>query len=101
MARNTDRLDMSVAFQPVNIAVMTVSDTRTPDDDRSGDLLASRIEEDGHVLAARLIVTDDVDRIISQLQDWIADVAIDVVITTGGTGLTGRDSTPEAFGKVT
>ena len=100
MARNTDRLDMSVAFQPVNIAVMTVSDTRTPEDDRSGDLLASRIEEDGHVLAARLIMTDDVDRIVSQLQNWIADAGIDVVITTGGTGLTGRDSTPEAFSSV-
>ena len=100
MARNTDRLDMSVAFQPVNIAVMTVSDTRTPEDDRSGDLLASRIEEDGHVLAARLIMTDDVDRIVSQLQDWIADAGIDVVITTGGAGLTGRDSTPEAFASV-
>lgn len=100
MARNTDRLDMSVAFQPVNIAVMTVSDSRTPEDDRSGDLLASRIEEDGHVLAARLIMTDDVDRIVPQLQDWIADAGIDVVITTGGTGLTGRDSTPEAFASV-
>ena len=61
MARDTSRLDMSAAFQPVNIAVMTVSDTRTADDDRSGDLLASRIDEDGHVLAARMIVTDDVD----------------------------------------
>jgi molybdenum cofactor biosynthesis protein B len=100
MARNTDRLDMSVAFQPVNIAVMTVSDSRTPEDDRSGDLLALRIEEDGHVLAARLIMTDDVDRIVPQLQDWIADAGIDVVITTGGTGLTGRDSTPEAFASV-
>jgi molybdenum cofactor biosynthesis protein B len=100
MARNTDRLDMSVAFQPVNIAVMTVSDSRTTEDDRSGDLLASRIEEDGHVLAARLIMTDDVDRIVPQLQDWIADAGIDVVITTGGTGLTGRDSTPEAFASV-
>ena len=100
MARNTDRLDMSVAFQPVNIAVMTVSDSRTPEDDRSGNLLASRIEEDGHVLAARLIMTDDVDGIVPQLQDWVADAGIDVVITTGGTGLTGRDSTPEAFASV-
>ena len=100
MAHTTDRLDMSVPFQPVNIAVMTVSDTRTAEDDRSGDLLASRIAEDGHVLAARAIITDDVDRIIAQLQDWIADRAIDVVITTGGTGLTGRDSTPEAFARV-
>ena len=101
MARDTSRLDMSVAFQPVNIAVMTVSDTRTADDDRSGDLLASRIDEDGHVLAARMIVTDDVDRIVAQLRSWIDDGGIDVVITTGGTGLTGRDSTPEAFAKVT
>ena len=101
MARDTSRLDMSAAFQPVNIAVMTVSDTRTADDDRSGDLLASRIDEDGHVLAARIIVTDDVDRIVAQLRSWIDDGGIDVVITTGGTGLTGRDSTPEAFAKVT
>ncbi len=101
MARDTSRLDMSAAFQPVNIAVMTVSDTRTADDDRSGDLLASRINEDGHVLAARMIVTDDVNRIVAQLRSWIDDGGIDVVITTGGTGLTGRDSTPEAFAKVT
>lgn len=100
MAQNTDRLDMSIPFQPVNIAVMTVSDSRTADDDRSGDLLAARIAQDGHSLAARMIVTDDVDKIISQLQDWIADPEIDVVITTGGTGLTGRDSTPEAFARV-
>ena len=97
MARDTNRLDMSVAFQPVNIAVMTVSDTRTAADDRSGDLLAGRIDEDGHILAARMIVTDDVDRIVGQLRSWIDDAGIDVVITTGGTGLTGRDSTPEAF----
>lgn len=100
MARNTNRLDMSVAFQPVNIAVMTVSDTRTATDDRSGDLLAGRIDEDGHILAARMIVTDDVDRIVGQLRSWIDDAGIDVVITTGGTGLTGRDSTPEAFAQI-
>ena len=100
MARDTNRLDMSVAFQPVNIAVMTVSDTRTAADDRSGDLLASRIDEDGHILAARMIVTDDVDRIVGQLRSWIDDAGIDVVITTGGTGLTGRDSTPEAFAQI-
>ena len=91
---------MSVAFQPVNIAVMTVSDTRTATDDRSGDLLAGRIDEDGHILAARMIVTDDVDRIVGQLRSWIDDAGIDVVITTGGTGLTGRDSTPEAFAQI-
>lgn len=100
MARDTNRLDMSVAFQPVNIAVMTVSDTRTAADDRSGDLLAGRIDEDGHILAARKIVTDDVDRIVGQLRSWIDDAGIDVVITTGGTGLTGRDSTPEAFAQI-
>ena len=100
MARDTNRLDMSVAFQPVNIAVMTVSDTRTATDDRSGDLLAGRIDEDGHILAARMIVTDDVDRIVGQLRSWIDDAGIDVVITTGGTGLTGRDSTPEAVAQI-
>jgi molybdenum cofactor biosynthesis protein B len=100
MARDTNRLDMSAAFQPVNIAVMTVSDTRTAADDRSGDLLAGRIDEDGHILAARMIVTDDVDRIVGQLRSWIDDAGIDVVITTGGTGLTGRDSTPEAFAQI-
>ena len=100
MARDTNRLDMSVEFQPVNIAVMTVSDTRTATDDRSGDLLAGRIDEDGHILAARMIVTDDVDRIVGQLHSWIDDAGIDVVITTGGTGLTGRDSTPEAFAQI-
>lgn len=100
MARDTNRLDMSVAFQPVNIAVMTVSDTRTATDDRSGDLLAGRIVEDGHILAARMIITDDVDRIVGQLRSWIDDAGIDVVITTGGTGLTGRDSTPEAFAQI-
>jgi molybdenum cofactor biosynthesis protein B len=100
MVRDTNRLDMSVAFQPVNIAVMTVSDTRTAADDRSGDLLAGRIDEDGHILAARMIVTDDVDRIVGQLRSWIDDAGIDVVITTGGTGLTGRDSTPEAFAQI-
>ena len=100
MARDTNRLDMSVAFQPVNIAVMTVSDTRTAADDRSGDLLAGRIDEDGHILAARMIVTDDVDRIVGQLRSWIDDAGIDVVITTGGTGLTGRDSSPEAFAQI-
>jgi|TARA_X000000950_G_scaffold22971_2_gene24665 molybdenum cofactor biosynthesis protein B len=100
MARQTDRLDMTVPFQPVNIAVMTVSDTRTEADDRSGDLLVSRIAEDGHVLADRAIITDDVPKITARLQSWVEDSQIDVVITTGGTGLTGRDSTPEAFDAV-
>ena len=97
MARQTDRLDMTVRFQPVNIAVMTVSDTRTAADDSSGDLLVSRIAEDGHILADRAIITDDVPEITARLRLWVEDPQIDVVITTGGTGLTGRDSTPEAF----
>ena len=100
MAHNTDRLDMSIAFQPVNIAVMTVSDTRSAADDKSGDFLASRIAGDGHVLADRAIITDDVDRITARLRAWINDPQIDVVVTTGGTGLTGRDSTPEAFAAI-
>ena len=100
MPRNADRLDMSVTFQPVNIAVMTVSDTRTKADDKSGSLLVSRIEEDGHVLADRAIITDDVPRIIARLKEWIESPQVDVVVTTGGTGLTGRDSTPEAFAAI-
>ena len=84
-------------FLPLNIAIMTVSDTRGLDDDRSGDTLVARLEEAGHNLAARQIVKDDIDAITSQLQVWIEDASIDVVISTGGTGLTGRDVTPEAF----
>ena len=85
MPRNADRLDMSVTFQPVNIAVMTVSDTRTEADDKSGSLLVSRIEEDGHVLADRAIITDDVPRIIARLKEWIESPQVDVVVTTGAT----------------
>lgn len=84
-------------FVPVNIAVMTVSDTRTEADDKSGQVLADRLTEAGHTLAARAIVRDDVDDITAQLRTWIDNPAIDVVISTGGTGLTGRDVTPEAF----
>ena len=83
-------------FIPVRIAVLTVSDTRTPEDDRSGDTLAQRIEGAGHQLAARAIVKDDRAEIAAQLRAWIADPVIDVVISTGGTGLTGRDVTVEA-----
>jgi molybdenum cofactor biosynthesis protein B len=90
-------IDESRDFVPVNIAVLTVSDTRTLADDRSGDTLVSRLEGDGHVLAARAIVKDEVPAIASQLRAWIADPGIDVVISTGGTGVTGRDVTPEAF----
>lgn len=94
------RLDESIAFIPVRIAVMTVSDTRTTADDVSGDTLAKRIEEAGHVLAARTIVRDDLQKIAGQLRRWIDDREIDVVISTGGTGLTGRDVTVEAFRSV-
>jgi molybdenum cofactor biosynthesis protein B len=90
-------IDESIAFVPVRIAVMTVSDTRDASNDKSGDTLAARIAEAGHVLAARTIVTDDQAKIAAQLRSWIDDPMIDVVISTGGTGLTGRDVTVEAF----
>ncbi len=93
-------LDESRAFLPVAIAVLTVSDTRTLADDTSGDALAARIEAAGHRLAARTLLRDDADAIAHQLRTWIADPAIDVAITTGGTGITGRDVTPEAFERV-
>lgn len=89
---NSDR-----PFVAVNIAVMTVSDTRGAADDKSGDILVERLRAAGHALAARTIVRDDRPAIEGQLRDWIADPAIDVVIATGGTGVTGRDVTPEAF----
>ena len=85
------------AFLPVNIAVLTVSDPRTPATDRSGQALAERIEKAGHRVAARDIVPDEKDAVIARLKAWIADADIDVVIATGGTGVTGRDITPEAF----
>lgn len=87
-------------FLPVNIAVMTVSDTRTKKDDKSGDLLADRLQAAGHELAARAIVPDDQAKIVKQLKAWIKDKKIDVVLATGGTGVTGRDVTPEAFQSV-
>lgn len=90
-------LDTTREFVPVAIAVMTVSDSRTLADDKSGDLLVQRLQEAGHHLRARTIVTDDQEAIIASLQEFIADETIDVVIATGGTGLTGRDVTPEAF----
>jgi molybdenum cofactor biosynthesis protein B len=94
------RLDESIAFVPVRIAVLTVSDTRDASNDVSGDTLAARIKDAGHVLAARTIVADDQARIAAQLRAWIDDPAIDAVISTGGTGLTGRDVTVEAFKSV-
>lgn len=84
-------------FQPVNIAILTVSDTRTLADDKSGNILVERLTSAGHILADRAIVTDDIPKIQAVVKKWIADKGIDVVISTGGTGLTGRDITPEAF----
>lgn len=90
-------IDESRAFLPVRIAVLTVSDTRSPDTDASGDILVTRLEAAGHVLADRAIAKDDEEAIAARLRTWIADPAVDVVIATGGTGVTGRDVTPEAF----
>lgn len=93
-------IDESVAFTPVRIAVLTVSDTRSLADDRSGDTLVARIEGAGHILAARHIEKDDTAAIIACLHGWIEDKDIDCIITTGGTGVTGRDVTPEAVAAV-
>jgi len=93
-------IDESIAFVPVRIAVLTVSDTRDAASDKSGDTLAARIKDAGHVLAARMIITDDQGKIAAQLRKWIADPTVDVVVSTGGTGLTGRDVTVEAFKSV-
>lgn len=90
------RIDQSLTFIPVRIAVLTVSDTRQPEDDKSGQILVDRLEQDGHVLADRMIIRDERDQIADQLRKWIADKGVDVVISTGGTGLTGRDVTVEA-----
>ena len=90
------KIDETRPFLAVNIAVLTVSDTRTLAEDRSGDALAERIAGAGHALAARAVCKDDVAFIRAQVQQWIADPEIDVVLTTGGTGVTGRDVTPEA-----
>ena len=93
-------IDESRTFRPINIALLTVSDTRGPDEDTSGDILAERITGAGHALVARTILKDDADLIEAQLRQWIADPAVDAVVSTGGTGLTGRDVTPEALDRV-
>ena len=101
-------LDQARDFQPVAIAVLTISDTRSRDDDKSGDLLAARIVDAGHNLAARALVADDIDAIGQQILSWCesgcesaaTSSPVDAIITTGGTGLTGRDITPEALRKI-
>lgn len=94
------KIDETRPFKPVQIAVMTVSDSRTAENDTSGQALVDLIARDGHVLKARTIVKDEQAAIVAQLKAWIADPEIDAVISTGGTGVTGRDVTPEAFESV-
>ncbi|MFM5907022.1 MAG: molybdenum cofactor biosynthesis protein B [Novosphingobium sp.] len=93
-------VDPERVFKPINIALLTVSDTRTTADDTSGDLLADRIKAAGHNLVARAIEVDDAAKLSSRLSNWVDDRAVDCIITTGGTGLTGRDVTPEALDRI-
>ena len=93
-------VDETRSFTPINIALLTVSDTRGPEEDTSGDILAARIEAAGHTLADRRIVKDDAEVIVSTLHAWIDDENVDAIVSTGGTGLTGRDVTPEALDRV-
>lgn len=93
-------IDETRSFHAINIAVLTVSDTRTLENDTSGQTLVDRLRGVGHKLAARVLLKDDVDLIVRQLEAWIADPEVDCIITTGGTGVTGRDVTPEAFEQV-
>jgi molybdenum cofactor biosynthesis protein B len=94
-------IDPTRAFRPLKIAVLTVSDSRTAAEDRSGDLLVERLHGAGHELADRALVPDEIERIVARLRQWIEDPGVEVVITTGGTGVTGRDVTPEAIAQVT
>ncbi|MEQ1812722.1 MAG: molybdenum cofactor biosynthesis protein B [Terricaulis sp.] len=91
------RIDESLPFKPVNVALLTVSDTRDAESDTSGALLADLITRDGHRIAERALVRDDVDEVRGRVGAWLRAANIDVVVTTGGTGLTGRDITPEAL----
>jgi molybdenum cofactor biosynthesis protein B len=93
-------IDEARAFLPVRIAALTVSDTRGPADDRSGETLVARIAAAGHILAGRAIVRDETDLIVARLHAWIDDPEVDCIVTTGGTGVTGRDVTPEAVERV-
>ncbi len=93
-------IDQNKIFLPINIAIMTVSDTRVPANDTSGDALVERFTSAGHKLAERAIIKDDVGLIAAKLKQWIDDPKVDCIITSGGTGVTGRDVTPEAFAQV-
>ena len=93
-------IDQARPFRPLNIAILTVSDSRAPDDDRSGNLLVERLTAAGHQLADRALVRDEADLIKARFRQWIDDPGVDVVISTGGTGVTGRDVTPEALDAV-
>ncbi|UXM95979.1 molybdenum cofactor biosynthesis protein B [Bartonella sp. HY329] len=90
-------IDETLSFTPLTIAVLTISDTRKPLDDRSGDILVENLQKSGHVLAERAIVRDEIDDIRAQVTKWAIDDSIQIIITTGGTGFTGRDITPEAI----
>jgi molybdenum cofactor biosynthesis protein B len=93
-------IDESIPFAPVNIAVLTVSDTRNEETDKSGALLVEKLLEAGHTLAEKAIIRDEQAAIVAKLRTWIADPAVEVVLASGGTGVTGRDVTPEAFAEV-
>lgn len=93
-------LDESIPFAPLNIAVLTVSDTRNEETDKSGALLVEKLIEAGHTLAEKAIIRDEQAAIVAKLRTWIADPAVEVILATGGTGVTGRDVTPEAFAEV-
>lgn len=93
-------LSTEIEFRAVNIAIMTVSDSRTLADDKSGGILVDRLQKDGHTLADRAIIKDEVPLIVEQLRAWINDPNVDAIVSTGGTGVTGRDVTPEAFAEV-
>ncbi len=90
-------IDESRPFQPVHIGIITISDTRTLADDKSGNILVQKLSDAGHILTERAIVKDDKSQIIATIQQWVNDKKVDVIITTGGTGVTGRDLTPEAL----
>jgi molybdenum cofactor biosynthesis protein B len=93
-------VDPARQFAPINIALLTVSDTRTPETDSSGDILAERIKAAGHNLIFRAIEKDDAIQLVQRLERWIDDPQVDCIVTTGGTGLTGRDVTPEALERI-